>query len=95
MRLNRLSLIDNGIFEITNYTFEENFDENLVLVKTLNVGVCSSDIPRAYDNKAYYYPLVLGHEFSVEVIKDRSNHFEEGQRCVVFPLLPCFEMQFM
>ena len=64
---------------------EENFDENLVLVKSINVGVCSSDIPRAFASKAYYYPLVLGHEFSVEVIKDTSNEFKEGQRCTVFP----------
>ncbi len=91
MKFNRLSLIGNGIFELNNYIFEENFDKDLVLVKSINVGVCSSDIPRAFASKAYYYPLVLGHEFSVKVIKDKRNQFKEGQRCTVFPLLPCFK----
>lgn len=91
MTLNRLSLIENGVFEVNDYNFEDNFNDNQVLVKTLHVGVCSSDIPRAFDNKAYFYPLVLGHEFAVEVLKDNKNNFKEGQRCTVFPLLPCFK----
>ena len=61
-----------------------------VLVQPLNVGVCSSDIPRCFDNKAYFYPLIIGHEFLVKVLDDPSNYYKKGQRCAVFPLKPCF-----
>lgn len=67
-----------------------------ILVKIKNVGICGSDI-------TYYYglspvgtpmgkgPLVLGHEFSGEVVKvgkvpKSLDLFKEGDRVVVNPV---------
>ena len=87
----KLSLKQNGTFE---YLDDENPKKNnpeFVLVKPISVGICSSDIPRAFSNKAYFYPLVLGHEFSVVVENDPSKKLKKGTKCAVFPLLPCFK----
>ena len=53
-------------------------------------GICGSDIPRAFYNGAYHYPLVVGHEFS-GVVKDSTNPALVGKRACVFPILPCGE----
>lgn len=70
-----------------------------VLVKVKNVGVCGSDI-------SYYYglspvgtstgkgPIVLGHEFTGEVVKvgkvpEQLGLFKEGDRVVVNPVQHC------
>ena len=87
-----LSLEKNG-----ELMFKENIlnfkpiSNGKVRVQPLNVGVCSSDIPRCFDKKAYSYPLVIGHEFMVKVLDDPSNKFKVGQRLAVFPLKPCFK----
>ena len=91
MSFQKLVLIENGEFKFENLFLEKNNDPDLILVKPLYVGICSSDIPRAFEKKAYFYPLVLGHEFSVEIIDDKKNHFKKGEKCSVFPLLPCFK----
>jgi L-iditol 2-dehydrogenase len=39
-----------------------------VLVKVKAVGICGSDVPRVLQNGAHYYPIVLGHEFSGEIV---------------------------
>ena len=81
------------------FLFQEKFKEygpikkDEVRVKPLNVGVCSSDIPRCFDEKAYFYPLIIGHEFLVSVLEDPTNEFLKGQRCAVFPLKPCFKCE--
>ena len=51
-------------------------------------GVCSSDIQRSFKKGAYSYPLVMGHEFSGEVIKlgEDVTDFVKGDRVAVFPL---------
>ena len=51
-------------------------------------GICGSDIPRAFAHTSYYYPIVLGHEFSGE-IKNSENEALNGKRACVFPILPC------
>lgn len=66
-----------------------------VLVKVDACGVCSSDVPRAFQGKAYHYPLVMGHEFAGEVV-DVGAGAEAGllgNRVAVFPLLPCFDCE--
>ena len=90
MSFKKLALIQNGNLKFENLHLEKNNDQDLILVKPLYVGVCSSDIPRAFEKKAYFYPLILGHEFSVEIIDDKRNYLKKGQKCSVFPLLPCF-----
>ena len=94
MRNKKLVLISNGNFDIEENDLDQNkpiIDENLILVSPINVGICSSDIPRAFNQKSYFYPLVLGHEFCVSIIKDPLNKIKKNQRCAVFPLLRCFK----
>jgi len=63
------------------------------LVKIKYVGICSSDVPRAFENGAYNYPLVMGHEISAEVIvpSSKKSKFKKGDRVTIFPLIPCFK----
>uniref|UniRef100_UPI004055EE8B galactitol-1-phosphate 5-dehydrogenase n=1 Tax=Agathobacter sp. TaxID=2021311 RepID=UPI004055EE8B len=67
--------------------------ENEVLVAVKAAGICGSDIPRAYRDGAHQMPLVLGHEFSGEVVQIGENVEERWlhKRVGVFPLIPCRE----
>lgn len=58
--------------------------ENEVLVSVKAVGICGSDIPRAYKDGAHRMPLIIGHEFAGQVAAT-------GKRVGVFPLIPCRE----
>ncbi|WP_309396469.1 galactitol-1-phosphate 5-dehydrogenase [Cerasicoccus maritimus] len=59
------------------------------LVKIAACGICGSDIPRGFGGKAYFYPLVMGHEFSGVVEEPAPNgRFKQGDRVAVFPLIP-------
>ena len=40
-----------------------------VLVCVAASGICGSDIPRFFHNGVHFYPIVLGHEFSGEVVE--------------------------
>lgn len=59
------------------------------LVKVAACGICGSDIPRGFGGKAYFYPLVMGHEFS-GIIEEavEGGRFKKGDRVAVFPLIP-------
>jgi L-iditol 2-dehydrogenase len=66
-----------------------------VLLKVCNAGICSSDISRVYGSGAYYYPIILGHEFS-GIVKDVYNDSDKhwiGKNVGVFPLIPCFKCE--
>jgi L-iditol 2-dehydrogenase/galactitol-1-phosphate 5-dehydrogenase len=67
----------------------EPFGDKPVLVRIAAVGVCGSDVLRFAKDKAYHYPLIMGHEFSaiVESVPADSK-FAPGDRVTVFPLLP-------
>ena len=56
-------------------------------------GVCGSDLPRMLNNKAYHYPIVVGHEFS-GIVEDSTNPTLVGKRAAVFPILPCGACEF-
>lgn len=45
------------------------------------VGICQSDISRVFNQSAYYYPIILGHEF--------SGYTENGKKTTVYPIIPC------
>ena len=40
-----------------------------VLVKVLACGICSSDFNRVYKDSAYFFPIILGHEFSGQIVE--------------------------
>lgn len=75
--------------------FEEIVDpiiaENEILVKVRCSGICGSDIPRVLGKGAHYYPIILGHEFSGEVVEIGKSvkGVSVGERVVGAPLLPC------
>ena len=88
----QLSLENNGELVIKQKKIvSSKINNQQVRVRPINVGICSSDIPRCFDNKAYFYPVVIGHEFIVSVIEDPSGEFNFGDRCVIFPLIPCLK----
>jgi len=67
--------------------------EDEVLVKVKVTGICGSDIPRVLGTAAHYYPIVLGHEFSGEVVEvgPAVTTVRVGDRIAGAPLLPCHE----
>ena len=59
------------------------------LIKVAACGICGSDLPRGFGGKAYFYPLVMGHEFSGVVEEPvPGGRFQKGDRVAVFPLIP-------
>ena len=64
-----------------------------VLLRVRAAGICGSDIPRTFRNGAYFYPLIIGHEFAGEVAEVGEDVPSElcGKRVGVFPLIPCEE----
>ena len=63
-----------------------------VLLKVLAAGICGSDIPRVFTKGVKHYPMIIGHEFSGEVVAvgEDADPRLAGSRAAVFPLLPCF-----
>lgn len=62
-----------------------------VLIKVKAVGICGSDVPRVLYNGAHFYPIVLGHEFSGEIVEigEGVDGFAIGDRVAGVPLIPC------
>jgi galactitol-1-phosphate 5-dehydrogenase len=65
--------------------------EKSVLVKVHVSGLCGSDLPRIFEDGAHFYPIVLGHEFSGEVVEvgEGISHLQKGDRIACAPLVPC------
>ena len=40
-----------------------------VKVRVRATGICGSDVPRVLHHGAHFYPIVLGHEFSGDVVE--------------------------
>lgn len=66
-------------------------DKDEALVRVRNCGICGSDIPRVYKDGAHVMPLVIGHEFSGEVVStgDDCDRNLRGKRVGIYPLIPC------
>lgn len=64
-----------------------------ILIKIGACGICGSDIPRVFELGTRVYPVVLGHEFSGEVVAvgDSKNNDLIGKKAAIFPLIPCRE----
>lgn len=86
-----LVLDEQGSLVYREVPMPERTAPDAYLVRVAACGVCGSDIPRAYEGKAYHYPLIMGHEFSgvIEESPEDGSRYCKGQRVVVFPLLPC------
>ncbi len=66
-----------------------------VIVRVMAAGVCGSDIPRAFVDGPHFYPIVLSHEFSGQVVSlgDGVDEHWLNQKVTVFPLRPCNKCQ--
>lgn len=85
-----LSLKKNKKFSYVDLNLSNKIDDNKCRIKIYYSAICASDIPRAYFNQSYSYPLILGHEFSGKIIGYGKNvkGFKLDQRVSVFPLIP-------
>lgn len=62
-----------------------------VKVRVRATGICGSDVPRVLHHGAHGYPIVLGHEFSGDVVEvgEGVQSIQVGMRVSGAPLLPC------
>lgn len=64
-----------------------------ILVKMKATGICGSDLPRVLGDGAHFFPIVLGHEFSGEVVEvgGEVTTIQVGDRIAGAPLVPCMK----
>lgn len=72
---------------------EPEIKPGCVKVKVKASGICGSDISRVLHNGVHFYPIVLGHEFSGDVVETGSGvtKIKVGDRVSGAPLLPCMK----
>lgn len=65
----------------------------LVKIKVKASGICGSDIPRVLHHGVHFYPIVLGHEFSGDVVEvgEGVTSVKPGDRVSGAPLIPCMK----
>lgn len=58
-------------------------------------GICGSDIPRVLDDAAFFYPIVLGHEFAGDIVEvgDGVTSVQVGDTVAGAALLPCMKCE--
>lgn len=63
-----------------------------VLIKVRACGICGSDVPRVWGGAVHFYPIILGHEISGEVVEvgEKVEGLFIGDKVAVIPLIPCF-----
>jgi len=92
-------LYANDDIRYTDAKYLDNvFDigSNNALVKVKASGICGSDVPRVLHNASHYYPNVLGHEFSGEIVEIGENvkdlfDLKPGDKIAGAPLIPCMK----
>ncbi|MCF0134479.1 MAG: galactitol-1-phosphate 5-dehydrogenase [Blautia sp.] len=64
-----------------------------VKVKVKASGICGSDVPRVLHNGVHFYPIVLGHEFSGDVVEigEGVTKVKVGDHVSGAPLIPCMK----
>ena len=83
-----------GNEDIRYVNFETpNVTSGTVKVAVKDSGICGSDVPRVLHNGAHFYPIVLGHEFSGEVVEVGADvsTLKVGDRVSGAPLIPCLK----
>lgn len=72
-----------GFLEIEDVQIPE-IDDNEVLIKVYYSGICGTDIHILSDEFTYYPPVILGHEFSGEIVQvgEKVTLWEGGDRVV-------------
>ena len=64
-----------------------------VKVKVRAAGICGSDVPRVLHHGAHFYPVVLGHEFSGDIVEvgEGVTGVKIGDTVSGAPLVPCMK----
>lgn len=64
-----------------------------IKIRIRAAGICGSDVPRVLHNGAHSYPIVLGHEFSGDVVEtgEGVTRIKPGDTVSGAPLLPCMK----
>lgn len=83
-RMKAVVLGKNKVLTYREYPAPDRSDAGYFLIRVRAVGLCSSDIPRAFESKAYAYPLILGHEIMGEIVGKKTK-----QPVAVYPLISC------
>ena len=88
-------LENKGLLTVKAVDDPKPFGEKPVLLRIVATGVCGSDIVRYSQGKTYYFPIILGHEFSAAVEEVPANcRFSKGDRVAVYPLVPDYDDPF-
>ena len=72
---------------------EPEVKKGWVKIKVKASGICGSDVPRVLYNGVHFYPIVLGHEFSGDVVEvgEGVTKVKVGDRVSGAPLIPCMK----
>ena len=72
---------------------EPSVEKGYVKIKVRYSGICGSDIPRVLNHGVHFYPIVLGHEFSGDVVEvgEGVTKVKVGDRVSGAPLVPCMK----
>ena len=64
-----------------------------VKVRIRATGICGSDVPRVLNHGAHFYPVVLGHEFSGDIVEvgEGVENLRVGDTVSGAPLVPCMK----
>jgi len=64
-----------------------SYGEDEVLIKVAYSGICGTDIHIVHDQFAYYPPVIIGHEFSGEIVElgSKVTSFKKGDLVVGEP----------
>ncbi|MGX7091145.1 galactitol-1-phosphate 5-dehydrogenase [Hutsoniella sourekii] len=75
---------------------DPKMNDDEVRIKVYANGVCGSDTHKIADGWPYELPVIIGHEFSGEVIEIGSNvtHVSVGDRVIAAPMMPCHECEY-
>lgn len=88
----KLTVFENGKLAVETAEIPAT-QEGEVLLRVKACGICGSDVPRVFSGKSYYYPIVLGHEFS-GIVEQSCGGKWNGKRVCVFPILPCKKCEY-
>ncbi|WP_315068603.1 galactitol-1-phosphate 5-dehydrogenase [uncultured Clostridium sp.] len=80
-----VSKVELQELEVPKYKTDE------VLIKVKYCGICGSDLPRALDGGVHSFPIVVGHEFSGQIVEVGAavESVKVGDRVTAGALLPC------
>lgn len=72
---------------------EPQVKKGWVKIKVKASGICGSDVPRVLHNGVHFYPIVLGHEFSGDVVEvgEGVTKVKVGDKVSGAPLIPCMK----